>query len=37
MKLSDLKKFKNNEIITCLTAYDASFADLFDQCGIDVF
>ena len=36
MKLSDLKKFKNHEIITCLTAYDASFAGLFDQCGIDV-
>ncbi len=37
MNISQLKKFKQkSEKITCLTAYDASFAKLFDNCGIDV-
>ncbi len=37
MKLTDLKKFKEKgEKITCLTAYDASFAKLFDTCEVDM-
>ena len=37
MKLADLKKFKEKgEKITCLTAYDASFAKLFDKCEVDM-
>ena len=37
MKISDLKAFKQSgEKITCLTAYDASFAKMFDQCSVDV-
>ncbi|MFK5971484.1 MAG: 3-methyl-2-oxobutanoate hydroxymethyltransferase [Candidatus Marithrix sp.] len=33
----NLDKFKQNgEKITCLTAYDASFASIIDQAGIDV-
>ena len=37
MILSQLQSFKeNSEKITCLTAYDASFAKLFDECGVDV-
>ena len=37
MKLSQLKTCKQSgEKITCLTAYDASFAKLFDECGIDI-
>ncbi len=36
MKLSELNSFKvKDEKITCLTAYDASFAKLFDDCGVD--
>ncbi|MDG2395941.1 3-methyl-2-oxobutanoate hydroxymethyltransferase [Candidatus Thioglobus sp.] len=36
MTLSELKIFKQTgEKITCLTAYDASFAQLFDECGVD--
>ncbi len=32
----NLQNFKDrNEKITCLTAYDASFAQVFDECGID--
>jgi 3-methyl-2-oxobutanoate hydroxymethyltransferase len=37
MKINKLKSFKQSaEKIACLTAYDASFAQLFDECGIDV-
>ena len=37
MNIKQLKLFKQAaEKITCLTAYDASFAKLFDECGIDV-
>jgi len=37
MNIEQLKLFKqSNEKITCLTAYDASFAKLFDDCGVDV-
>ena len=37
MKIDALKIFKNQgEKITCLTAYDASFASVFDKCGIDI-
>jgi len=37
MNIAQLKLFKqSNEKITCLTAYDASFAKLFDDCGVDV-
>ena len=37
MKISDLQTFKHSgKKITCLTAYDASFAQLFDGCGIDI-
>lgn len=37
MKLSQLRLFKNKgEKITCLTAYDASFAYTFDECGVDI-
>jgi 3-methyl-2-oxobutanoate hydroxymethyltransferase len=33
----NLQDFKNRgEKITCLTAYDASFAQVFDECGVDV-
>lgn len=35
--LSTLQKYKNEgHKITCLTAYDASFAKLFEDCGIDL-
>ncbi|SMN11532.1 3-methyl-2-oxobutanoate hydroxymethyltransferase [uncultured Candidatus Thioglobus sp.] len=34
MNLQNLKN--NGEKITCLTAYDASMAQVFDDCGIDV-
>lgn len=37
MKINQLQAFKkSNEKITCLTAYDSSFALMFDQCGVDV-
>ncbi len=37
MKTSELKSFKQSkEKIACLTAYDASFAELFEYCGVDV-
>lgn len=37
MTLDKLKTFKQRgEKITCLTAYDASFAKLFDECGVDM-
>ncbi|CAC9584232.1 3-methyl-2-oxobutanoate hydroxymethyltransferase (EC 2.1.2.11) [uncultured Gammaproteobacteria bacterium] len=37
MTLSELKIYKTKaEKITCLTAYDASFSKLFDECGIDI-
>jgi len=37
MNIEQLKTFKQSaNKITCLTAYDASFAKLFDDCGIDV-
>jgi 3-methyl-2-oxobutanoate hydroxymethyltransferase len=37
MKIDALKTFKQrSEKITCLTAYDASFASVFDQCGVDI-
>jgi 3-methyl-2-oxobutanoate hydroxymethyltransferase len=37
MKISQLKSFKQSkEKITCLTAYDASFAEIIDNCGIDM-
>ena len=37
MNIEQLKTFKQSaNKITCLTAYDASFAKLFDECGIDV-
>ncbi|WP_428087247.1 3-methyl-2-oxobutanoate hydroxymethyltransferase [Candidatus Thioglobus sp.] len=37
MKIDALKVFKDKgEKITCLTAYDASFSKLFDECGIEV-
>ena len=37
MKIDALKIFKQrSEKITCLTAYDASFASVFDQCGVDI-
>ena len=36
MTLSELKIYKSQgKKITCLTAYDASFSKLFDECGID--
>ena len=36
MNIAQLKAFKESgEKITCLTAYDASFAKLFDECGVD--
>ncbi|HHB93353.1 MAG TPA: 3-methyl-2-oxobutanoate hydroxymethyltransferase, partial [Thioploca sp.] len=34
IKLDKLKQ--NGEKITCLTAYDASFASIIDQAGIDI-
>ena len=35
--ISTLRNMRNkNEKIACLTAYDASFAQLLDTCGIDV-
>ncbi len=37
MNIETLKVFKESgEKITCLTAYDASFASVFDACGIDI-
>jgi len=37
MKLDQLQAFKQSaEKITCLTAYDASFSQLFDECGVDI-
>jgi len=37
LNIEKLKQFKQNgEKITCLTAYDSSFAKLFDECGVDV-
>lgn len=37
LAISDLAAMKRaGEKITCLTAYDASFSSLLDQCGIDV-
>jgi ketopantoate hydroxymethyltransferase len=37
MKIDALKIFKNQgKKITCLTAYDASFASVFDKCGVDI-
>lgn len=37
MNIKQLKAFKqSSEKITCLTAYDHSFAKLFDGCGVDV-
>lgn len=37
MKINQLKSFKQSgQKITCLTAYDASFAKLFDECGVDI-
>ena len=37
MNIEQLKAFKQSaNKITCITAYDASFAKLFDECGIDV-
>ena len=36
MKYSELNLYKqNSQKITCLTAYDASMAKLFDNAGID--
>jgi len=38
MTLTQLRKLKAaGEKMTCLTAYDASFAHLLDQAGIDIF
>ncbi|CAC9442755.1 3-methyl-2-oxobutanoate hydroxymethyltransferase (EC 2.1.2.11) [uncultured Gammaproteobacteria bacterium] len=37
MKIEDLNALKQSgEKITCLTAYDASFAAVFDTCGVDI-
>lgn len=37
MNIEALNNFKQSgEKITCLTAYDASFASVFDVCGIDI-
>lgn len=37
MNINQLKSFKQSgEKITCLTAYDASFAKVFDKCGVDI-
>ncbi|MCP4323797.1 MAG: 3-methyl-2-oxobutanoate hydroxymethyltransferase, partial [Alteromonadales bacterium] len=37
MSVSRLSKMKSeNQKITCITAYDASFAAIFDQAGIQV-
>ncbi|TEU24660.1 MAG: 3-methyl-2-oxobutanoate hydroxymethyltransferase, partial [Gammaproteobacteria bacterium] len=37
MKIDELKTFKQSgEKIICLTAYDSSFAKLFDECGVDI-
>ncbi len=37
MTLDELKTSKQRgEKITCLTAYDASFSKLFDECGVDM-
>lgn len=37
MKIEQLQLCKQSgEKITCLTAYDASFAKIFDECGVDV-
>jgi 3-methyl-2-oxobutanoate hydroxymethyltransferase len=31
-----IKKKRQGEIVTCLTAYDYSFARILDQAGIDI-
>ncbi|SMN16087.1 3-methyl-2-oxobutanoate hydroxymethyltransferase [uncultured Candidatus Thioglobus sp.] len=37
MKIEDLNALKQSgEKITCLTAYDVSFAAVFDTCGVDI-
>lgn len=37
MNIADLQTLKNHrEKITCLTAYDSSFAQMFDECGVDI-
>jgi len=37
MKIGELQTFKqSSEKITCLTAYDSSFSQLFDECGVDI-
>jgi len=37
MKIDELQVFKqSSEKITCLTAYDSSFSQLFDECGVDI-
>ena len=37
MKIEELQIFKQSaEKITCLTAYDSSFSQLFDECGVDI-
>jgi 3-methyl-2-oxobutanoate hydroxymethyltransferase len=37
MNISQLKTFKKHkQKIACLTAYDSSFAELFDECGLDI-
>lgn len=37
MNIKQLEIFKqSDEKITCLTAYDASFAKVFDKCGVDI-
>ena len=37
MNIVELKALKQaGEKITCLTVYDASFASVFDECGIDI-
>lgn len=37
MTLSELQVFKQSgEKITCLTAYDASFSKLFNECGVNI-
>jgi len=37
MKIDELQVFKqSSEKVTCLTAYDSSFSQLFDECGVDI-
>ncbi len=37
MNIKQLESFKKTgRKITCLTAYDASFANVFDRCGVDI-